>query len=124
MTLRGASPAFLAPVIVARAWQAEIDMTKHTPGPWVVVDHPHTRTGSDWRQIVTNAGEFSPAYIGEGLLPDALLMADAPAMLELLRKLCLPMVSLRSDVALPMGERLEVMQEARALIAKHMEPNQ
>lgn len=94
-------------------------MTKHTPGPWVVVDHPHTRTGSDWRQIVTNAGEFSPAYIGEGLLPDALLMADAPAMLEALE---IGLQALRLSAG--PDERICAMDILREIIARHKEPNQ
>jgi hypothetical protein len=102
-------------------------MTKHTPGPWVRDDESiYAPDGSAWKQVAeipnwrTNPGEVLTAEDNA----NALLIADAPAMLELLKTLCLPMVSMRPDVALPMGERLEVMQEARALIAKHMEPGQ
>jgi hypothetical protein len=92
---------------------------KHTSGPWVVVDHPGENAGSDWRQIVTNAGEFSPAYIGEGVLPDALLMADAPAMLEALE---IAFNALRSSAG--PEERASVADTLWTLIAKHRELDQ
>lgn len=59
--------------------------TEHTPGPWRVVPSTNPKNGTNWRDIVSTGGEFSPAYVGEAQEADARLMAAAPELLRFAR---------------------------------------
>lgn len=96
-------------------------MTRHTPGPWYRNVPPATKyvtifngpNGKHGHVVDVIPCRGIPLEQAEANLS---LIADAPAMLALLHKIC--------DPAFPMRERLDAFPEARALIAKHMEPNQ
>ncbi len=49
----------------------------HTPLPWRVGGHPHDNSGSKWREILTDAATFNPAYICQAYLSDAELIVRA-----------------------------------------------
>lgn len=99
------------------AGKGEIEMSTFTPGPWVVFD-PKSSTetfgidGPKGEPVVWYGKEYC-----EGIpnIADAVLMADAPAMLDAL-ELCAIVLS---------GERMsksnlvEALEKAHALIAKH-----
>ena len=57
----------------------------HTQGPWIVAPSSNKGNGSDWRDIHSTGGEFSPSYVGEALVQDAQLIAAAPELLEALQ---------------------------------------
>ena len=61
--------------------------TKHTPGPWEVRPSSREGNGSQWRDIVSLGGAFTPAYVGEALEADARLIAAAPEMAAALKTL-------------------------------------
>jgi hypothetical protein len=61
-------------------------MEKHTAGPWETRPSSNKNNGSDWRDIVSLGGEFSPSYVGEALDRDASLIAAAPDLLEVLQE--------------------------------------
>jgi hypothetical protein len=97
-------------------------MTKHTPGPWVRDDESiYAPDGSAWKQVAeipnwrTNPGEVLTAEDNA----NALLIADAPAMLEALE---IAFNALRSSAG--PEERASVADTLWTLIAKHMEPGQ
>ena len=94
-------------------------MTKHLFGEWVLGPHPGDGSGAEWRTVLSNGGPFSPAFVCSAMLDDALLIADAPAMLEALE---IAFNALRSSAG--PEERMNATDTLRALIAKHMEPNQ
>ena len=65
-------------------------MKTHTPGPWI--ESPTTgnpRNPETLRMdIVTTTGEWTPAFIAGDILPeDAILIASAPDLLEIIRAL-------------------------------------
>jgi len=60
-------------------------MHAHTQGPWIVAPSSNKGNGSDWRDIHSIGGEFSPSYVGEALEQDAYLIAAAPDLLSLVR---------------------------------------
>ena len=45
--------------------------------PWAVGNHPGDTSGSDWREIVSLGGEFSPAYVGQALKDNAAFIVRA-----------------------------------------------
>jgi hypothetical protein len=97
-------------------------MTKHTPGPWVRDDESiYAPDGSAWKQVAeipnwrTNPGEVLTAEDNA----NALLIADAPAMLEALE---IGLQALRLSAG--PDERICAMDILREIIARHKEPNQ
>ncbi len=38
--------------------------TPPSPQPWGIGNHPGKGWGTDWRELVTTGGEFSPAFVG------------------------------------------------------------
>lgn len=100
-------------------------MTRHTPGPWVQDDESiYAPDGSAWKQVAeipnwrTNPGEVLTAEDNA----NALLIADAPAMLEALAGMLARFAD--HEQYDETGEDTAAIEAARALIAKHMEPNQ
>jgi hypothetical protein len=55
-----------------------------TPGPWRVGGHPRDDSGTKWREVLTDAGEFAPSYVCQALEADARLIAAAPDLLAAL----------------------------------------
>lgn len=53
------------------------DTTPHTPTPWYVGGHPCDGSGSDWREILTNALPYQPHFIATALKADAELIVQA-----------------------------------------------
>jgi hypothetical protein len=105
-------------------------MAKHTPGPWRVafgnrleIRGPKDEIG--WPvPVVYNAG----LHTDETAQANARLIADAPAMLEALEQ-CAQALDAAFDFegdtfGLEHNSALDALLTARALIAKHMEPNQ
>jgi hypothetical protein len=109
-------------------------MTKHTPGPWAVgplIAGEDIFILADNRKAsiarATNLETYADTF--EKLRPlaaeceaNALLMADAPAMLKVLAKLCAVFDMDEHDQDRAHAEACAIA-EARDLIAKHMEPN-
>ena len=62
--------------------------TKHTAGPGQVKPSSNPKNGKNWRDIVSEGAEFTPAYVGEALERDAYLIAAAPDLLDALIYLC------------------------------------
>ncbi len=100
-------------------------MTKHTPGPWVRDDESIYGTGDcSWKQVAeipgwrTNPGETLSAEDRA----NALLIADAPAMLEALAGMLARFAD--HEQYDETGEDTAAIEAARALIAKHMELDQ
>lgn len=61
-------------------------MNKHTPGNWFCQKSHLSRPESIRLDIVTDAGEYSPAFIaGDALPADAALICAAPEILEALQ---------------------------------------
>ena len=94
----------------------------HTQGPWIVAPSSNkTRPiGSDWRDIHSVGGEFSPSYVGEALEQDAQLIAAAPDLLEALQDcmrqcdMSLPGEPAFSSVGRPSKSMLQQMADAIA----------
>ena len=85
-------------------------MTTHTPGPWMVGNHPGDNSGTDWREVLSTDGAFSPSYVCQALQADARLIAAAPDMLALLEKLI--------DIEGPQPGHSAWYAEVQAVIAK------
>ena len=66
-------------------------MSAHTPGPWIAEAAPLVKGGRGYWQIVTSEGLLLVADLGDGETgqeaANAVLMAEAPALLEALRAL-------------------------------------
>jgi len=91
--------------------------TRHTPGPWRVGGHPGDKSGTAWREVVTDALPFAPSYVCQALEADARLIAAAPAMLEFVEK-CerAGAMASRGEDAIDLIRLIEM--DARALLAK------
>lgn len=50
---------------------------KTTARPWYVGNHPNDDSGLNWREILTDALEFSPSYVGQMQKEDAELTVRA-----------------------------------------------
>lgn len=85
---------------------------KHTPGPWEVERSSNPKNGTNWRDIVSLSGQFSPSYVGEALEKDAHLIAAAPDLLEALKQLA--NISTAKEGSVAFG----VVADAWAVIAK------
>ena len=86
-----------------------------TPLPWYVGNHPSDKSGTEWREILTDATPFNPSYIGQALGLDAAYIVHAcnnlPRAIEGLR------VALMHMDARPKDEGLHVVRQmTRALL--------
>jgi len=88
----------------------------HTPGPWAVAPSSNKGNGSGWRDIVSLGGEFSPAYVGEAIERDAVLIAAAPELLAALESVCNWADMFRDSLAYESGR--SQIDAARAAIQK------
>jgi hypothetical protein len=95
--------------------------TTHTPGPWEVRPSTREGNGSQWRDIVSLGGAFTPAYVGEAIEVDARLIAAAPELAEALRLALDTIASLHGHYCPDCKggcPDLEAIQIGRAAIAK------
>lgn len=53
----------------------------HSPAPWTVGGHPNDGSGTMWRNVL-HPSQFGPTYVCSAVLPDAILIAAAPELLE------------------------------------------
>jgi hypothetical protein len=103
-------------------------MTKHTPGPWFRNVPPATKyvtifngpNGKHGHVVDVIPCRGVPLEQAEANLS---LIADAPAMLATLAKLCAVFDLDEHDQDRAHAEACAIA-EARTLVAKHMEPNQ
>jgi hypothetical protein len=93
-----------------------MNTTNHTPGNWSCQKSETSRPESVRLDIVTDAGEYSPAFIaGDALPADAHLIAAAPDLLYALRFLLADYIAIQGDELTGSSVPLEM---ARAAILK------
>jgi len=86
---------------------------KHTPGPWIVGDHPGDNSGSNWRVVLSDSVRpyGDGAYVCQAREADATLIAAMPRLLAALHGL------LQHCTARYPTDAAAAIAEARAAIA-------